>query len=99
MRDIVSIVREDSCPCCKNKRCIDLYNSKGSPMRYTLILDQRDLGKIDHIPDNEYVMYMMCSRCRMKFIIDWQQSPIWPKPLLYPHFYKEFMLSYGGMRK
>ena len=45
MKPII-IDREDTCPSCNCKRALEVYNSKDSPLRYSLILDQNKLDKL-----------------------------------------------------
>lgn len=85
--------REDTCPYCKRKRVLELYDRNNNPARFTMILDT---GKTERLLQRQFY-YMKCTACNKEFRIDWTQDNRIPVPLLgnkLRYFLEDYMNSY-----
>lgn len=65
-------LRPDTCPICNTERSLELYNSNGNPMNYSVMLDRHeDLEKkvID-------LSYIKCKKCHHQFFPRWENNKI-----------------------
>ena len=87
--------REDTCPNCKRKRALDLYDKNNRPARFPLLLDRNE---IDRLYKKQYY-YFKCSMCGKEYRIDWTQPNKIPIPLLgnkFKYFLEDYNDSYGN---
>lgn len=85
----VTYDREDTCPNCKRKRALEIYDKNNKPGYFSLILDRNDLSKLHNKP----FYYMKCKICNHEYRIDWSQQNRIPVPLI-GHKLKYFMDDY-----
>ena len=86
--------REDTCPNCKRKRALDLYDKFGKPARFPLMLDRNDFRQLHF----RQFYYMKCSECGQEYRIDWSNDNRIPVPLLgnkFRYFLEDYNDSYG----
>lgn len=89
----VTYDREDTCPICKRKRALELYDKNNNPARFSLILDRNELDKLQ----SRQFYYMKCEACDTEFRIDWSQENHIPVPLLgnkLKYFLEDYISSY-----
>lgn len=83
MKEIMTrIPRDDSCPNCHNDRCVELYDAKKKPLRYTLLLDKLETdpqykSKINLLD----LSYFKCTICSNIFKLDWSYNRRIPRPM------------------
>ena len=85
--------REDTCPLCKRKRALELYDRNDKPAYFTMILDRDQLDRLY----NRQFYYMKCSFCNEIFRIDWSQENRIPVPLIgnkLKYFMEDYINSY-----
>ena len=85
--------REDTCPICKRKRALELYDKNNKPAYFSIILDRGQLERLQSRP----FYYMKCSMCGKEFRIDWSYDNRIPVPLLgdkLRYFLEDYMNSY-----
>lgn len=86
--------REDTCPKCKRKRALELYDKYNKPGRFTIMLDRNDFRPL-HIRS---FYYMKCTHCGQEYRIDWSNENRIPVPLLgnkFRYFLEDYNDSYG----
>lgn len=92
----VTYDREDTCPHCKRKRSLELYDKNNRPAYFALILDRKDLTKLN----NRIFYYMKCKCCGAEFRIDWSNPNRIPVPLIgekLNNFLEDYISSYEGI--
>lgn len=85
--------REDTCPICKRKRSLDLYDKNNKSCNFSLILDKNDLSRLKSRP----FYYFKCKSCGKEFRIDWSYENRIPVPLIgnkLKYFLEDYMNSY-----
>lgn len=85
--------REDTCPKCKRKRALEIYDKNNKPGYFSMILDKNIIERLHSRP----FYYMKCTACGEEFRIDWSQSNRIPVPLLgnkLKYFLEDYMNSY-----
>lgn len=85
--------REDSCPVCGNKRCVELYDNDNRPVRFTFLLDSHQVKRILE----RKLSHFKCKICHANFSIDWKNPDI-PKPLTQLKI-DDFMRNYSNIIK
>ena len=70
--------REDTCPICRAKRSLDLYDSYDKRIYFSNILDRNKLDKLH----SKKLYYIKCCNCGTKFKINWSKPNHIPVPLL-----------------
>lgn len=91
----VTYDREDTCPACKRKRALDLYDRNDKPAYFPIILDRGQLERLN----NRTFYYFKCSMCGQEFRIDWSNDNRIPVPLLgnkLRYFLEDYISSYEG---
>ena len=73
----VTYDREDTCPKCKRKRSLELYDRNNRPAYFSMLLDRNELNRLFSRP----FYYMKCKMCDTEFRIDWGQGDEIPTPL------------------
>ena len=89
----VTYDREDTCPICKRKRALELYDRNDRPGYFSMILDRNELGRLKSRP----FYYMKCAVCGQEFRIDWSQTNRIPVPLIgnkLRYFLEDYINSY-----
>ena len=89
----VTYDREDTCPICKRKRALELYDKNNKPGYFSLILDRNQLERLQSRP----FYYMKCNMCGKEFRIDWSQENRIPVPLIgnkLKYFLEDYIDSY-----
>lgn len=83
MKEIMTrIPRDDSCSICHNDRCVELYDARNKPIRYTILLD-----KLEEQPEYKSkinlldLSYFKCIRCNHIFKLDWSNNKRVPVPM------------------
>lgn len=76
MNNAIKIIRGDTCPKCQKSRCVEAYDIRNRPIRYTYLLDT---GKTDNLISLQ-LSYMKCNQCNSEFGIDWSNKEN-PRPL------------------
>ena len=92
----VTYDREDTCPICKRKRSLELYDKNDRPGLFSVMLDR---GQLDRLHSRPFY-YMKCTICGEQFRIDWSQPNRIPVPLLgnkLRYFLEDYMSSYEGI--
>ena len=87
----VTYDREDTCPICKRKRALELYDKNNKPALFPLILDRKQIDKLY----SRAFYYMKCDMCEKEFRIDWSQEI--PVPLIgnkLKYFLEDYCSSY-----
>lgn len=85
--------REDTCPDCKRKRALELYDKNNNPIHFSLILDRGELDRLH----NRALYYFKCSMCGKEYRIDWSQENRIPVPLIgnkLKYFLEDYIDSY-----
>lgn len=85
--------REDTCPECRRKRSLELYDKNNKPGYFSLVLDRGDLSKLH----NRQFYYFRCKSCGKEFRIDWSNENRIPVPLLgnkLRYFLEDYINSY-----
>lgn len=85
--------REDTCPICKRKRALEIYDKNNKPGYFTMILDRNILERFH----SKQFYYMKCTACGEEFRIDWTQPNRIPVPLFglkLKHFMEDYINSY-----
>jgi len=85
--------REDTCPNCKRKRSLELYDRNNKPAYFSLILDK---GEIERLHQRQFY-YFKCKICDQEYRIDWSQENRIPVPLLgkkLQYFLEDYINSY-----
>ena len=87
--------REDTCPECKKKRALEIYDKNDKPGYFSMILDKNITQRL-HASHRPFY-YFRCTVCGKEFRIDWSQSNRIPVPLLgykLDHFMEDYINSY-----
>ena len=85
--------REDTCPICRRKRSLELYDRNDKPGYFSMILDKNELHRFTSRP----FYYMKCVMCGKEFRIDWSNVNRIPVPLLgnkLENFLEDYISSY-----
>lgn len=96
MMNGVTYDREDTCPCCKRKRALELYDKNDKPGYFSMLLDKNLIDRLASRP----FYYMKCTVCNKEFRIDWSQENRIPVPLLgnkLRYFLEDYNNSYEGI--
>lgn len=91
----VTYDREDTCPNCKRKRSLELYDKNNKPGYFSLILDRGDLSKLH----NRQFYYFKCKYCNNEYRIDWSGKDRIPVPLIgnkLRYFLEDYVNSYDS---
>lgn len=89
----VSYDREDTCPQCRRKRALEIYDKYNKPGYFSIILDRNQLDRFL----NKQFYYMKCTMCGKEYRIDWSQENRIPKPLIgnkLKYFLEDYTSSY-----
>lgn len=89
----VTYDREDTCPICRRKRSLDLYDRNNRPAYFPILLDRNELDRLYSRP----FYYMKCKVCNTEFRIDWGQDGKIPVPLTgnkLENFLEDYINSY-----
>ena len=89
----VTYDREDTCPICKRKRSLELYDKNNKPAYFSLILDRDQLDRLQ----SRQFYYMKCNMCGKEFRIDWSNQNRIPVPLIgnkLKYFLEDYINSY-----
>lgn len=89
----VNYDREDTCPNCKRKRSLELYDKNNRPGYFSIILDKNELDRL-HC---KQFYYLKCKLCGKEYRIDWSQENRIPVPLLgnkLKYFLEDYIDSY-----
>ena len=85
--------REDTCPYCKRKRALEIYDKNNKPGYFSMILDRNQPERFLSRP----FYYIKCVMCNAEFRIDWSQENRIPVPLLgnkLKYFLEDYINSY-----
>lgn len=85
--------REDTCPICKRKRALEIYDKNDKPGYFSMILDKNIIERLH----SRQFYYLKCTVCGQEFRIDWTQKNRIPIPLLgnkLKYFLEDYMNSY-----
>lgn len=74
----VTYDREDTCPVCRRKRALEIYDKNNNPGRFSLILDR---GELERLHQRTFY-YFKCTICGKEFRIDWSNHNRIPVPLI-----------------
>ena len=91
----VTYDREDTCPNCKRKRALEIYDKNNNPGYFSMILDRNQLERFHNRP----FYYIKCAICGQEYRIDWSQENRIPVPLLgnkLRYFLEDYINSYEG---
>lgn len=89
----ISYDREDTCPICKRKRALEIYDKNNRPGYLSMILDK---GELDRFQNRQFY-YMKCTICKKEFRIDWSNENRIPIPLIgnkLKYFLEDYIDSY-----
>lgn len=89
----VTYDREDTCPKCKRKRALEIYDKNNHPGRLSLLLDRNETEKLQQ----RQFYYLKCTMCGEEFRIDWSNPNRIPIPLLgnkLKYFLEDYVNSY-----
>lgn len=89
----VTYDREDTCPNCKRKRALELYDKNDKPGYFSLMLDRGELSRLH----SRQFYYFKCSMCGKEYRIDWSNENRIPVPLLgnkLKYFLEDYANSY-----
>ena len=89
----VTYDREDTCPECKRKRALELYDKNNRPGYFSIILDKNELERLY----NRQFYYLKCTICGKEYRIDWSHENRIPVPLLgnkLKYFLEDYIDSY-----
>lgn len=81
--NVISFIRQDSCPICKCNECIECYDTNNKPINFTKILDYLEKDIFINLKLREFA-YMKCKSCGKKFELNWCDRDI-PIPLTNRH--------------
>lgn len=68
----ITLERIDTCPSCKAKRSLELYNSKNKPLKFSDLLD-KNVNLKETVHD---LSYIKCQKCNKRFFPRWQDDKI-----------------------
>lgn len=90
----VTYDREDTCPDCRRKRSLDLFDRNNRPAYFPMLLDRNEINRLYSRP----FYYMKCKSCGKEFRIDWgcEENKI-PVPLTeekLENFLQDYINSY-----
>ena len=92
MKPII-ITRSDTCPKCNTSKSLEIYNSKGTPLHYSNLLDKKEDLK-NKLVD---IAYIECKKCHAKYFPRWQDGVVRPMDdLSYSDFMAQYMYSKDG---
>ena len=89
----VTYDREDTCPECKRKRALEIYDKNNRPGYLSMILDKNEPERFLSKP----FYYLKCTACGKEYRIDWSQDNRIPVPLLgnkLKYFLEDYINSY-----
>ena len=85
----------DFCTNCGTKHSIQCYTVYNKALNYKSILDQLDSGKeIEETLGKNELAYMMCTRCKKKYKIQWNTENMRPEPMRTNIFINHFLDNY-----
>ena len=87
--------RFDTCPICRTKRGIDLYDINNNPINFPLILDKERYDQLD----KNRLYYFKCRKCKAEFKIQWDIVTGIPKPLQDKNLIRFFNEDYNNSHK